>query len=76
MLNFTIFQGEFFGEKVCLYRMILYGDFMSNDYKPMTLYDIKRQDQEWMENDKRAKYELELAQGCLVANTVSLIMYK
>ncbi len=42
---------------------------MSNDYTPMTIYDIKRQDQLWLENDKKAKYELELARGCLVADT-------
>lgn len=42
---------------------------MSNDYIPMTLYDIKRQDQQWLEKDKKDKYELELARGCLVADT-------
>lgn len=42
---------------------------MSNNYKPVTLYDIRHQDQQWLENDKKQKYELELAQGCLVANT-------
>ena len=42
---------------------------MSNDYMPMTLYDIKRQDQQWLEKDKKDKYELELARGCLVADT-------
>lgn len=42
---------------------------MSNDYMPMTLYDIKRQDQVWLEKDKKDKYELELARGCLVADT-------
>lgn len=42
---------------------------MNNNYKPLSLYDIKRQDQIWLEKDKKAKYELELAQGCLVAET-------
>ncbi len=42
---------------------------MSTDYKPVTLYDIRRQDQLWLEEEKKAKFELELAKGCLVANT-------
>lgn len=42
---------------------------MSNAYMPITLDDIKRQDQQWLEKDKKDKYELELARGCLVADT-------
>ena len=31
--------------------------------------DLKRQEQLWLEQDQRKRYELSLAQGCLVANT-------
>lgn len=38
-------------------------------YKTLTLDDIKRQDELWLKKDKKQKYELEIARGCLVAET-------